>query len=107
MPTALLLSRDGSASDWFPLGMKGLPNVRVFGRRTSGAFSSYYQLDYYGGFNWRMASGDLVRPDGTTHLGEGVLPDEDIVAKQSDLLAGKDTVFLRALQWIRTCQGCR
>lgn len=107
MPTAVLLARDGSASDWFPFGMQGLPNVRIFGRRTSGAFSSYYQLDYYGGFSWRMASGDLVRPNGATHLGEGVLPDEDIVPTQSDLLAGKDTVFLRALQWIRTCQGCR
>ena len=107
MPTALLIARDGSASDWFPFGMQGLPNVRIFGRRTSGAFSSYYQLDYYGGFSWRMASGDLVRPDGATHLGEGVLPDEDIVAKQSDLVAGKDTAFARALEWIRTCQGCR
>lgn len=107
MPTALLLSRDGSASDWFPFGMQGLPNVRIFGRRTAGAFSSYYQLDYFGGLNWRMASGDLVRPDGSTHLGEGVRPDEDIVQKQSDLLAGKDTIFLRALEWVRTCTGCR
>ena len=107
MPTALLLARDGSASDWFPLGMIDLPNVRVFGRRTAGAFSSYIEFDYFGQFAWRLASGDLVRPDGSTQLGTGVPPDEDLVPKQSDLVLGKDTVYLRALDWIRTCAGCR
>jgi hypothetical protein len=102
LKTALLLARDGSASDWFPFGMVGLTNVRVFGRRTAGAFSSYLQFDYFGQINWRLASGDLVRTDGTTHLGEGVLPAEEIVPKQSDLLAGKDTVYERALTWLRT-----
>jgi hypothetical protein len=43
-----------------------------------------------------------VRTDGTTHLGEGVLPTEDILPKQSDLLVGKDTVYDRALTWLRT-----
>lgn len=107
MPTALLLARDGSASDWFPLGMVDLPNVRVFGRRTAGAFSSYIEFDYYGQFSWRLASGDLARPDGSMQLGTGVLPAEDLLPKQSDLVVGKDTVYLRALDWIRTCAGCR
>ncbi|HEX7600190.1 MAG TPA: hypothetical protein VF316_01250 [Polyangiaceae bacterium] len=107
MPTALLLARDGSASDWFPLGMVDLPNVRVFGRRTAGAFSSFIEFDYFGQFSWRLASGDLVHPDGITQLGTGVAPAEDLVPKQSDLVQGKDTVYLRALDWIRTCTGCR
>jgi hypothetical protein len=107
MPTALLLARDGSGSDWFPLGMSGLPNVRLFGRPTAGAFSSYFQLDYYGGFSLRFASGDLVLPSGQTQLGTGVAPTEEIVPLQSDLLAGRDTVYLRALEWIRTCTGCK
>ena len=60
LPTALLIARDGSASDWFPLGMRGgSPNIRVFGRHTAGAFSSYFVYDYYGGLSWRLASGDL------------------------------------------------
>src|SRR5690606_3130111 len=29
LPVALLLHRDGSASDWLPHGMKGAPNVRI------------------------------------------------------------------------------
>ena len=102
LKTALLLARDGSASDWFPFGMLGLTNVRVFGRRTAGAFSSYLQFDYFGQINWRLASGDLVRTDGTTHLGEGVLPTDEVLPRQSDLLVGKDTAYDRALTWLRT-----
>jgi hypothetical protein len=108
LPTALLIARDGSASDWFPLGMQGgSPNVRVFGRHTAGAFSSYFVFDYFSNFTWRIASGDLINPDGTTHLGNGVRPDEEIVPLQSDLLAGVDTAYARALDWVRTCTVCR
>jgi hypothetical protein len=107
-PVALMIARDGSASDWFPLGMRNSsPNVRVFGRHTAGAFSSFIVFDYYGGMSWRMASGDLMMPDGSTHLGAGVQPDEEIVPLQSDLLAGVDTVYARALDWVRTCTVCR
>lgn len=99
--TALLLARDGSASDWFPLGMKGAPNVRIFGRKTAGAFSSFFQFDYYGGLAWQFGSGDFVQADGTATLGHGVEPDEMILPTQSDLIEGKDTVVMRALAWIR------
>lgn len=102
LKTALLLARDGSASDWFPLGMKGgNPNVRIFGRRTAGAFSSFFQFDYYGNLAWQFASGDYVEDTGATRISRGVEPDEVLLPKQSDLLQGKDTVALRALAWIR------
>ena len=66
LPAALMIARDGSASDWFPLGMRnGSPNIRVFGRHTAGAFSSYFVFDYYSSMSWRMASGDLIMPDGS------------------------------------------
>lgn len=108
VPVALLLARDGSASDWFPFGMQGGgANIRVFGRHTAGAFSSYFVFDYYAGFSWRMASGDLILPDGTTHLGTGVPTDEEIVPLQTDLMHGRDTAYLRALDWVRTCTACR
>ena len=102
LKTALLLARDGSASDWFPLGMKAAsPNVRIFGRTTAGAFSSFFQFDYYGNLAWQIASGDYVEQTGQTRIGRGVEPDEILLPKQSDLLQGKDTVALRALAWIR------
>jgi Peptidase family S41 len=100
--TALLLARDGSGSDWFPMGMKDAGNnVRIFGRRTAGAFSSFYQFDYYGGLRFQFAAGDFLRNDGTTHLGEGVAPDEEVLPKQSDLIVGRDTVVQRALAWLK------
>lgn len=101
---ALLLARDGSASDWLALGLSGLAgpeNVRTFGRKTAGAFSSYLTFSAFGGFSFRIASGDFVEADGTLRLGRGVGPDEEIVPKQSDLLVGKDTVYERALAWLR------
>jgi len=102
MKTALLLARDGSASDWFPYGMQGnSSNVKIFGRQTAGAFSSFVQFDYYAGLAWRLASGDLIRVDGSSHLGHGVVPDQIILPKQSDLMAGKDTAYEAALAWIR------
>jgi hypothetical protein len=103
MKVALMLARDGSASDWFPYGMKdGGANIKIFGRQSAGAFSSFFQFDYYGGLAWRLASGDLIRADGTSHLGEAVVPDVEMVPLQSDLIAGKDTVYEAALTWIST-----
>ena len=36
-----------------------------------------------------------------------VVPTEEILPLQSDLMQGKDTAYLRALDWIRTCTGCK
>jgi Peptidase family S41 len=103
LKVALMLARDGSASDWFPYGMKdGGANIKIFGRQSAGAFSSFFQFDYFGGLAWRLASGDLIRADGTSHLGQAVVPDVEMLPKQSDLIAGKDTVYEAALAWIRT-----
>ncbi|MEO7109403.1 MAG: S41 family peptidase [Polyangiaceae bacterium] len=102
LKVALMLARDGSASDWFPYGMKdGGANIKIFGRQTAGAFSSFFQFDYFGGLAWRLASGDLIRADGTSHLGQAVVPDVEMLPKQSDLIVGKDTVYEAALAWIR------
>ena len=38
-------------------------------------------------------------------VGQGVRPDEVIHQKQSDLLRGRDTLVLRALEWLQTQQG--
>lgn len=100
--TALILARDGSASDWFSYGVRDVPNVRLFGRHTAGAFSSYLSFDYYGMLSFNIASGDFISAEGVTQLGTGVPTDEDIVPKQSDLIVGRDTVYERALAWVRT-----
>ncbi|RLB59837.1 MAG: hypothetical protein DRI90_14920 [Deltaproteobacteria bacterium] len=102
LPVALLLHRDGSASDFMPFGMKGAPKVKIFAQGpTAGAFSTYYQYVYWGGISWRMASGDAIAYDGRALIGHGVTPDVVVQQKQSDLLAGKDSVHEAAVAWLR------
>jgi hypothetical protein len=49
-----------------------------------------------------MASGDTIAFDGSALIGNGVEPDEIVVPLQSDLIHGQDTIYLRALEWIRS-----
>jgi hypothetical protein len=106
IPVALLLTGDVSASDWLALGMKGEPNVRLFGPyATSGSFSTRYSLGYWLGMSYTLASGDTFIASGASINGTGVVPDELVLPKQSDLVQGKDTVFEAALSWIRSQQG--
>jgi hypothetical protein len=102
VPVALLLTEDVSASDWLPQGMKGGENVRLFGPfQTNGGFSTRYSLGYWLSMGYVMAVGDDILADGTTHNGRGVEPDVVVLPRQSDLLAGKDSVFEAALAWVR------
>lgn len=103
LPVALLLHRDGSASDYLPFGMKGAPKVRIFGPQpTAGAFSSYVQFSVGGSLTVQMASGDTIAYDGQALIGNGAEPDEIVLPLQSDLIHGKDTLYLRALEWVRS-----
>jgi hypothetical protein len=103
VPVALLVTEDVSASDWLPLGFKGSPKVRIFGPfETNGGFSTRYAFGYWIGMGYVMAVGDSFLPDGSTANGRGVTPDVIVLPKQSDLLAGKDTVYEAALAWVRS-----
>lgn len=103
MPVALLLQRDGSASDYLPYGVKGLPKVRLFGPHgTAGAFSTFFTLSFWGDLSAQFACGDTIGYDGEARIGHGVDPDEVVVLKQSDLIRGRDTIYERALQWVRS-----
>jgi hypothetical protein len=102
LPVALIIHRDGSASDYMPFAMKGAPNTRLFGpHATAGAFSTFIEFSSWGGLYYQYGSGDTIGPDGSAQIGHGVVPDEIILPKQSDLLAGKDTLFEAALAWVR------
>lgn len=102
LPVALVVHRDGSASDYLPLGMKGAPKVRIFGpHATAGAFSTFVNLTYHGAFGVQIASGDTITSDGSAWIGHGVTPDEIVAQRQSDLLAGKDSIHEAALAWVR------
>lgn len=103
VPVAVLITEDVSASDWFALGMKGAPKVKLFGPyETNGAFSTRYAFGYWLGMSVVLAVGDTFLPEGGTANGTGVAPDEIVMPLQSDLVAGKDTVFEAALAWVRS-----
>ncbi|MBI4699968.1 MAG: hypothetical protein HY744_02185 [Deltaproteobacteria bacterium] len=102
LPVAVLLHRDGSASDYFPFGMKGAKKARLFApHATAGGFSTYVNYVYWGGLSHQIASGDTIAFDGRGLIGHGVEPDVQIEPRQSDLLAGKDTLHEAALAWVR------
>ncbi len=102
LPVALITHRDGSASDYLPFGMKGAPKVKLFGPGpTAGAFSTFIEFNYWGGLAFQLASGDTISKDGTPLIGRGVVPDVVVDQKQSDLLAGRDTIHEAALAWVR------
>jgi hypothetical protein len=103
LPVALILHRDGSASDFFPFGVKGAPNARIFGTGpTAGAFSTFYTFAPWGPISFQFASGDSISAAGQPLIGHGVDPDEIVKQKQSDLLAGRDSMVEAALAWLRT-----
>ena len=66
-----------------------------------GAFSTFVMYETSSYFMWTLASGDFIDPTGVAELGHGVEPDENLLPTQSDLLVGKDTVYERALNWVR------
>jgi C-terminal processing protease CtpA/Prc len=102
LPVALLIHLDGSASDWLPLGFKGAPKAKVFGPyATAGAFSTLLTFGYWFGLGYSIAVGDTLHSSGQMLNGHGVAPDVVVVPLQSDLLAGKDSVYDAALAWVR------
>lgn len=102
LPVALIIHRDGSASDYLPFGMKGAPKTRIFGPGpTAGAFSTFIQFYYWGSLSFQFASGDTITKDGAPLIGHAVMPDEIVQQKQSDLIHGVDTIHEAALAWVR------
>ena len=106
LKAAVLVSYDVSASDFLAYAFHGAPNVRSFGSRACGAFAQILGLAYGGGaLSYSMGNGDSFTPAGIALSGTGTEPDEYVVPTQSDLLAGRDTAYERALAWL-TCTTC-
>ena len=105
-PVAILVDGlSASASECFTGGMQSLRRVRVFGERTMGAAlpSQFDRLP--NGDVFIHATADFVTADGTRLEGRGVVPDETVPLRRSDLLAGRDAPLEAALAWIDARQG--
>ncbi|MFW5739714.1 MAG: hypothetical protein ACOC1F_05050 [Myxococcota bacterium] len=102
VPVALLITRDVSFSDLFPYAFSRAERVRIFGPNpTQGAFSTFFGLSYWLGFNYQLAGGDVISSEGVSLCGRGAAPHQVVFPKQSDLVAGVDTLAAEALAWIR------
>lgn len=102
VPVALLTTWDVSASDFLLKILQGGPKVRLFGPGPSmGAFGTFVQYSPWGVMRWSIGIEDAITPEGVVLSTRGVDPDEVVVPKQSDLLAGKDTVHEAAMVWLR------
>jgi hypothetical protein len=101
---------DGSASDYATVYAKGVPGVRIFAPvRSMGLFGG---LQHMPRFASGLSDGYIQRGDtriGSTwseisaapwQSGRGIEPDERIVQRQGDLLAGRDTMLERARAWV-------
>jgi hypothetical protein len=103
IPVGMLMTWDVSASDILLQMLKGGPKVKLFGPGPSmGAFGTFMQYSMWGVMRWSLGIEDSIAPDGTTLCTHGVDPDVIVLPKQSDLLAGKDTVHETAMAWIRS-----
>jgi carboxyl-terminal processing protease len=102
-PVAILVDEiTASASEVFAGGMQELGRVRVFGRVTSGqALPAVYDELPNGDALYHPVA-DFITDKGVRFEGRGVIPDETISLKRSDLLAGRDAVLERAVGWIST-----
>lgn len=102
LPVALITHRDGSASDYLPLGVQGSPKAKIFGPGpTAGAFSTFFEFSYWGSISFQFASGDTITDQGEAKIGYGIVPDVIVQQKQSDLMQGIDTIHEAALAWVR------
>jgi hypothetical protein len=87
-------------------GINGVTNVRSFGTKSCGAFAQILTLPYAGdALLMSLGNADSFTPAGAWLDGTGAEPDEHVVPIQSDLLAGRDTAYERALAWLR-CSTC-
>jgi len=103
-------SNDLSMNDITPKKIQGLPNVRIFGPHpTTGAYGEISYLppilgSWYVGstqvLDFRYGSSLTAAMSASWASGAGVVPDQVVTQKLSDLLAGKDTLLLAAQAWL-------
>ncbi|HEY3446587.1 MAG TPA: hypothetical protein VGK67_09495 [Myxococcales bacterium] len=106
---AVLMSMDVSGNDWVTKLAKSRPGLtRVFGPcPTFGGFGFInsmpgYLGEMYGG-SGQVADSVIYRGTRTSlamESGPGVEPDEVLYQTQSDAIAGKDTLYERAKEWL-------
>ena len=102
-PVAVLVdSASASTSEILAAGLQDFGRARVFGEMTAGAAlpSLFRQLPT--GDMLQYAVADIKTPHGVLIEGNGVAPDESVVVRRADCIAGRDPVLEAAERWIAT-----
>lgn len=99
-PIVLLVDRGSfSASSFFTLGMRELPNVTVIGDTTGGGLGAPNGGQLPNGWTYRMSVTQTLSPEGDNYE-NGVPPDIHVNWTQADRLNGEDTILERAIEEI-------
>jgi carboxyl-terminal processing protease len=100
-PLAILVDElSASTSEVFAGGMQELGRARIFGSTTMGAVLPAQMERLPNGDVLYHAFAEYTTPSGIALEGRGVLPDEPVALRRSDLLAGRDARLDAALGWI-------
>ena len=74
--------------------------MRVFGRTTAGQALPAVHNKLPNGDALYHPVADFLTSSGVRFEGRGVVPDEPVALDRSALLAGRDLVLERAIQWV-------
>lgn len=101
-PLAILVDPlTGSTSEIFAAGLQAVGRARVFGETSAGQALPAMATRLPTGDVLLHVIADFVGPDGRRIEGHGVVPDETVPLRRTDLLAGRDAAMEAALRWIR------
>jgi len=89
-----------STSEVFAGGMQEVGRARVFGETTMGAVLPAQMEKLPNGDVLYHAFAEYVTPSGVALEGRGVVPDEPVALRRTDLLDGRDVRLDAALLWI-------
>ncbi|MEP7346716.1 MAG: S41 family peptidase, partial [Gemmatimonadaceae bacterium] len=97
----LVDSHSASTSEMFAAGLQAAERARVFGDTTAGQAlpATLYRLPNRDVLMYAVA--DFVTKKGVRLDGRGVIPDDVIPLRRTDLLAGRDLALQGALRWVR------
>ncbi|HEX6575044.1 MAG TPA: S41 family peptidase [Gemmatimonadaceae bacterium] len=101
----LTSSRTVSAGENFLLGMRELPQVTVIGDVTSGAFADVGHFKLSNGWELNFPFNRMVDKNGFSWEGVGLAPDIKLVAKLSDISAGRDVLLDFAVRAIKAASA--
>lgn len=100
-PVAVLTDWNcASAGDDFAVFAKGAPNVTLIGTNTAGGTGQLLLTELPGNFRFAVSTYNCVMEDGTPVCNHGVQPDIWCEQTVSDALFGRDTILLKAIEYL-------